>query len=228
MRPQLGPLVLINDPLKQRAKNGGVHLRPILLGRLHQQPAQVVGDVGHEVVIEQGAVEVADGPHAKDAAAAHLVEQLLQHGAQLAVIAAARLHNLGEQVVGQQPHVLGKQGKQQPDEEVGQLFVAKTAVAQQVAVFFHLVGHVEQGIGRGFGDVLPGARWLEPLWLKEGPGELLHAVAAEDVVQGEAVLLDGVVVEVGVDDDGADVAGDEQGRIFQRFAVKLELLVRFV
>ncbi|MCB8938467.1 MAG: hypothetical protein H6655_08630 [Ardenticatenaceae bacterium] len=57
-------------------------------------------------------------------------------GAQLAVIAAARSHNLGKQVVGQQPMSLGKQGKQQPDEEVGRCSLLKRQIAQQVAVLF--------------------------------------------------------------------------------------------
>ena len=42
------------------------------------------------------------------------------------------------------------------------------------------------------------------------------------------MLLNGVVVEIGVDDNGVNVAGNQQRGIFQRFAVKLELLIRFV
>jgi len=42
------------------------------------------------------------------------------------------------------------------------------------------------------------------------------------------MLFGGVIIKIGVDDDGMDVAGDKQGGILQIFAVQLELAVRLV
>lgn len=77
-------------------------------------------------------------------------------------------------------------------------------------MLFHLLGNAEQRIGGGFGDVLAGFLGLEALRLEEYPGKLFDAAAFEYFIKGDLVLLDGVVVEVGVNDDGMDVAGDEQ------------------
>ena len=76
MRAQLGAFALVDDALEQRAKDGGVYARPILVGCLEQCFAQVVGNLRHKVVVEQRAVEVANLPQAKGAAGAHAGKQI--------------------------------------------------------------------------------------------------------------------------------------------------------
>ena len=156
-----------------------------------------------------------------------LVNKSSQHRLQIGIVAALTLYDLGEELFGQQPQILGKEGKEQAHQEVGQL-LGRVAFAGELLVLLHGVGDGQEGIGRGFGDLLLVFVRRELFRVEEGPVQLFHARPSQNIIQGDGVSLARVVVEVGVDVDGVDVAGDEQGRVRQRFAVELKLLVGFV
>ena len=78
MGAELGALVLVDDALEEGAEDGGIDGRPILIGGAQDLVGQVVGQGGHEFVIEQRAVEMAHGEHAEVAAVAHGGEQIAQ------------------------------------------------------------------------------------------------------------------------------------------------------
>ena len=88
-------------------------------------------------------------------------------------------------------------------------------------MLLHGIGHRQKGVGAGFGNLLLRLGRFEFVGVKEGPAQLFYAVAAGNVGEGDFVDVARIVVEVGVDDDGVDVAGDEQGRVVEVFAVKL-------
>ncbi|MDX1417452.1 MAG: hypothetical protein R3293_24825 [Candidatus Promineifilaceae bacterium] len=138
--------------------------------------------------------------------------------------AAARTYDLGEDALRQQAHILGEEAEEQAHEKMGELFGA-VAFAGQAAVLFHAVGDADEGVGRGFGDLGLGFVRAQFKGIEKGVAQQVEATAVEDVFEADLVLARGIAGEVGVDLDGVDVAGDEQRRVVQRFAVELQLAV---
>jgi hypothetical protein len=92
----------------------------------------------------------------------------------------------------------------------------------------HVVGQLGELLRDFLGDLVGGLAGAERVGIGEGSLEQIERRRISDVEQRKAVDFLGRVREVGVDFEAVQVADDEQRRVFQVFAIKLKLLVRFV
>ena len=90
-----------------------------MVGRAEQDIPQFVGDGRHKGIVEERAIKVTNPLDPKHASALHGVEQHLQRLMQIGKAPPLGAHNVGEDVVGEQVQIFGKQAKEQAHQEVG-------------------------------------------------------------------------------------------------------------
>ena len=126
-----------------------------------------------------------------------------------------------QQAVGKQFNILGKQGEEQLDEEMGDLFRFLAAPAQAV-------GQLRKVAGGLFGDLLRSLRGLESRGVVKQVAQRLQAFGGRQIIQSEGGNAFNRVGKVGVNLERIDIRDDQQGRVFEGFAVLEKLLVSLI
>ena len=133
-------------------------------------------------------------------------------------VALALRHQPGEEFLGQQVDVLGKEAEEQADQVVGDGLRVVTPLAQMGGE----AAKVAAASSVTWAEVICGRKAST---LKKMLRSSFQPRRRQQVVERERnVVVDGVG-EVGVDQQAAEVADDEQGRILQRLTVLEQLLV---
>ncbi|MEI7729902.1 MAG: hypothetical protein WCO56_10050 [Verrucomicrobiota bacterium] len=146
--------------------------------------------------------------------------------------------HLREQILGQQPGILGKKAEHDAIEETGdaQVFALRKVgfgprfgIGQFLGLpFLQGFGHLGNGLRQFLSDLRGGALGFEEFGIfKHGPQNppVLRAV---NLVVGELVGFLDRAVEIGLDDIPVEITHHQQRRIKERLPVPLELLVRFI
>ena len=217
MRAELRTLGRVEAALEEGAEDGGIDGAPVER-RDGGKPFDVVGgEAGDGVVVEEAAVEVADGLETEIAAGGHRLEERGQASAEPRGVCAGLLQHPGKDHVGQECRVFGEEAKNDAVQEVGD-------GAGVEAAFAHGGGNLADSGGGFLGDGDAGAAGDESLGIvKDGPHDFDVAGLGEGF-ERDFVDVGYGAGEVGAHHDAIQIAQDEQGRILQRIAVAQELV----
>ena len=190
---------------------------------LEQRADLGCGEGQHVGGVEEPAVEPLDALHAEHPAAArHRREQLPEGGREVGGLRAGRVGQAMQEILGQQPSVLGEQAEQELVEEVGDALGLVTA---------RLEGHGEFGevAGGDLGELRRAELGAQGLGIGEDSAQdpqRLGGVGPRQVVEGHRVEDRREVREVGAHLDPLEVGHDEERRVLQGVLVADELQVR--
>ena len=222
MRAQLAALGGIESAFEQRAQDRRGDLAPVAPRGVQQLVDVLAVDRQHAVVGEQPAVEPVDRGEAHRAPRiGHRTKQHRGMAREPARVAPADFQHLREQLLGQQPHILGEHAEDELVDEMRDAMRLVPAVAQPLG---------DPGeFARGFlGQFLP--RFLRPELRGIGERGLQPVAhrAVGQVVQREFVRFLNAVGPVGPDHDPVHVGYDQQRRIFQRHRILQQLGIGLV
>ena len=118
------------------------------------------------------------------------------------------LQHPGEQVVGQQAHVLGEHAEHETVDEVRHRLRVVAALPQRLR-------QLREGRRRPFGEPLPALAGPEPLRVRHRPLELVSIGRVRELVEPELVRQADAVGPVGADAEPRHVRDDEDRRVLQ-------------
>ncbi len=215
---ELGAGAGVEGALEEGAEDGGLDGGPVEAGGLGEGGEFVCGEGDDVDGAEEAAVEAVEGGVAVVAAVAHGVEEVGDAGGEAVGVGDRVAEEVGEEAAGEEADVFGEEAEEELDEEVGGAVGGDIAGAQGG-------GDLAEALGGLTGDDLGADVRLEGV--RVGPDGLEdgEVVGEVEVVEGEGVALGFGAGEVGGDDDAVEVAGDEEGRVFEVVLVADELAV---
>ena len=205
MGAKLGTLGGVEGPLEKGADDGGLDVAPVLVGGLFQVVESVQGELNGVDGLEQIAVEVGHLVSSEEAATGHPAEQVAGGLVEQLGMVKVLSNNLGKQMIGQQPGVLGVEAKDYLVQVAGELFGINVAL-------FHVADDGVEEIGGLPGQGVKGAVGPEVGGRVKDPAQgfemfLLIEAGHRDVMSHG--LHSG---EIGLDANGLEGGDDQQGR----------------
>ncbi len=182
--------------------------------------------------LKQPAVEVFDGVDSKIAASRHHLKQLVKTVLRFFGAVTEVRKDFSKQMVGQQPHIVGKHTEDEPVDEVRHLQVVRGAfVLRPLVTLAQVVGDARKLPRNVLRQVKTGVARPQSFGVDEHIAQHLQRARfrrVNQVIERNLVRDADRVRPVRVNDDPLKVARHQQRRMFERHRILEKLLMRLI